>query len=172
MINLLFVFINLIVISVYDIWKMAKSEFLYWGYGEQVGAYNDSASQAASLSQFAIWYFYVVTSAFLLFSWEKALVNIACIVFLHWCGIEDLLYFLFARWIKLPQKYLDTHPQIKILGFGIPVSLYWLSVPRKIGFITIPSIIGFVCGKDVPGKRFVIFSMSAIVFITILSFII
>jgi hypothetical protein len=174
MINLLFILINLFVISVYDVWKMAKSELIYWGYGDDSTTvpgfgFNKQASEAASLSQFALFYFYVISSAFLLFTWQIALINIVCIIFLHWCGVEDLLYFLFTRWIKLPAKYLMTHPQIKILGFNIPAILPWLGVSRKIGFITVPSIIGTILGRYVPGKKFVILGLLAIIFISILS---
>ncbi len=168
--SLIFIFVNIAAISIYDIWKMAKSEFLYWGYGEQVGAFNAKASEAASLSQFALWYFYVMVTAFLLFSPLIALENIASIMFLHWCGVEDFLYFIFARWIKLPDKYLATHLQFKILGFGIPVNLPWLAEPRKIGFITIPSIIGLICGKNVDGKIFVIFASLMMILVAGISF--
>jgi hypothetical protein len=147
---------------------MSKSEFLYWGYGDLPGFYNPEASEAASLSQFAFWYFYVVVGAFLLFSPLTALLNIFAIIFLHWCGIEDLGYFLFARWIKLPPKYLATHPQIKILGFGIPETLPWLAKPRKIGPLIIPSIIGWLCGDQVPAKKFLALTISAILLIIIL----
>jgi hypothetical protein len=171
--NLLFIFAHLAAISIYDIWKMSKSELIYWGYNaDGKGNYNDSASEAASISQFAFWYFYVFFTAFSIFPLQIAIVNILCIIFLHWTGSEDLGFFIFSRWIKLPEKYKETHPSIKILGFEIPKNLSWLSRSRKVWIVTIPSLIGFVCGKEVEGKRFVLFAVSMIIIVVILQTII
>jgi hypothetical protein len=147
---------------------MAKSEMPYWGYDDNpttVPYVNKSASEWASLTQFVLFYVYMGLLAFAYFEPITAIVNIVCIAFLHWCGVEDLLYFLLSNIIKLPKEYLDTHPQI----LGIPKSLYWLSEPRKIWFVTIPSIIGFVCGKDVPRWKFLILTIIATTIIIILS---
>jgi hypothetical protein len=150
---------------------MAKSEFLYWGYGEEEGHYNDSASVAASVSQFAYCYYFLIITAFIFFPWQVALINILKFVIIHWCGGEDLGYFITSIWIRLPQKYLDTHPTIKIgkINTPIPVSLYWLAKPRVVFGITIPSVIGIVCGEEVQGIPFVIFSGSIIMVIAILT---
>jgi hypothetical protein len=148
--------------SVYDCWKMAKSEFLYWFYDDDLTTLprvNKSASEAASISQFAFWYYYVIVLAFVLFPWDEALINILGVMIWHWCGVEDLFYFLMSNFIKLPKEYLDSHPNY----LGIPDSLYWLSEPRKIWKITIPSIIGFVCGKEVKRWKFVLFTISVII---------
>jgi hypothetical protein len=169
MLNFLFRFIHLLAVSFYDCWKMTKSELVYWYEGKN---YIASASEAASVSQFAFWYFYVFVTAFILFDPLTALLNIVCVVFLHWCGVEDLLYYFWMRWFPPPAKYYEYHPMIKILGFEIPKSLYWLSRPRIVAGITIPSIIGFVCGKEVEAKRFVVFTTSMMVLVAVLSFIV
>ena len=169
MINLYFIFGNLLLWALYDLTKMSRSEMLYWGYDNDpntIPKVNKSASEWASLTQFGLFYIYTGALAFSMFDFLTAIVNIVCIIFLHWCGVEDLFYFLLSNIIKLPKEYLDTHPQT----FGIPKTLYWLAEPRKIWKITIPSIIGFACGEDVPGWKFVILSSSAIVSIIILSF--
>lgn len=165
MINLSFIFINLFIWALYDITKMSRSEMPYWGYDndpETVPKINKSASDWASLTQFALFYIYTGALAFAIwgFSWT-AWVNIGCIAFLHWCGVEDLFYFLLSNIIKLPKEYLDTHPQ----KLGIPDTLYWLAEKRY----GIPSIIGFVCGKDVPRWKFLLLTISAIIIIIYLS---
>ena len=167
MINLPFIFSNLLLWALYDIWKMAKSETLYWGYKPGATPYVDKqASEQASLSQFALLYTYTILLALSRFTLIDAGVNMGCIAFLHWCGVEDLKYFLLSNFITLPKEYLDSHPN----KLGIPDTLYWLALPRKVWFVTIPSIIGFVCGKDVPRWKFVLLSSSAILLIIILSF--
>jgi hypothetical protein len=172
MATLIFVFINLLIIACYDCYKMAKSEMIYWGYGVDSGAFNQLASDAASISQFILWYIYVFITAFAILPFFTALLNIALIGLLHWCGMEDLFFFLWARWIKLPIKYLAIHPTFNFLGFAIPTSLYWLSIPRKIGSITIPSLIGKVCGNEVQGKKFLTFTLSIIFIVIVLTIII
>lgn len=157
MINLPFIFGNKIIWALYDVTKMSKSEMPYWGYDNDpntVPKVNKEASDWASLTQFVLFYIYTGALAFAIwgFSWT-AWVNIGCIAFLHWCGVEDLFYFILSNWIKLPKEYLDTHPQ----KFGIPDTLYWLSEKRY----GIPSIIGFVCDEDVPRENFVVLTILA-----------
>jgi hypothetical protein len=144
---------------------MSRSEMPYWGYDNDpntIPKVNKSASEWASLTQFGLFYIYTIALSFATFEPITALVNIVCIIFLHWCGVEDLFYFLLSNIIKLPKEYLDSHPQT----FGIPKTLYWLSEKRY----GIPSIIGFACGKNVPGWKFVLLSSSAIILIIVLSF--
>jgi len=89
-------------------------------------------------------------------------VNMGCIAFLHWCGVEDLKYFLLSNFITLPKEYLDSHPN----KFGIPDTLYWLSKHRY----GIPSIIGFFCGEEVKRNRFLFLTITVILTTIILSF--
>ncbi len=165
MINLYFIFSNHLLWALYDLTKMSRSEMPYWGYDNDpntIPKVNKSASEWASLTQFILFYIYMGSLAFSIwgFSWT-AWINIACVAFLHWCGVEDLFYFLLSNIIKLPKEYLDTHPN----KLGIPDTLYWLAEKRY----GIPSIIGFVCGEDVLGWKFVLLSSSAIILIIILS---
>ncbi|MFA5382799.1 MAG: hypothetical protein WC356_06540 [Candidatus Micrarchaeia archaeon] len=150
---------------------MAKSELLYWGYDDDLSTIprvNKVASDWASLTQFALFYIYMGMFAFSIwgFSWT-AWINIFFVALNHWCGVEDLGYFLLSNFIKLPKEYLDLHPN----KFGIPDILYWLSEPRKIWKFTIPSIIGFVCGKEVKRWKFVLFTISVIILTILLSYI-
>ena len=169
MINLYFIFGNHLLWALYDLTKMSRSEMPYWGYDDDpdtIPKVNKSASEWASLTQFGLFYIYTIALSFATFEPITAIVNLICIVFLHWCGVEDLFYFLLSNIIKLPKEYTDSHPN----KLGIPDTLYWLALPRKVWFVTIPSIIGFVCGKDVPRWKFVILSSSAVLLIIRLSF--
>lgn len=173
MISLLFIFLNFLAICTYDAWKMTKSELIYWGYGgKEINAYDADASEAASISQYSLWYFYVIFTAIGYFGLLGGLINLLCILFLHWCGLEDFGYFTMTRWIKNPPKYIATHKFIRIFGIDFPEKAYWLGTPRKVWFFTIPSLMGFVCGTEVPAKKFVALVLSAVAFIILLSFII
>lgn len=166
MINLYFIFSNHLLWALYDLTKMSRSEMPYWGYDNDpntIPKVNKSASEWASLTQFILFYIYMGSLAFSIwgFSWT-AWISIACIAFLHWCGVEDLFYFLLSNWIKLPKEYTDSHPN----KFGIPDTLYWLAKPRY----GIPSIIGFFCGKEVRRNRFLFLTITVILTTIILSF--
>jgi hypothetical protein len=180
MINLLFIFGNILTCSFIDAWSMTKTILPYWGYcNAGFTGYNPTASEESaemnaqnSFSFFAFWYFYVIISAYLLFDWQAALVNIICIALLHWTGSEDLGYYLFVNTVfPNPPKYQTSHKFVKVLGLELPESLYWLATPRKIWFFTVPSVIGFVCGQKVEGRKFFFFAIS-IIAIVILSAII
>jgi hypothetical protein len=183
MIDLLFVFINLLVASLYDAWRMTRSVLIYWGYGASSdtsynpGISNDGtfASDEGELSMFAFWYFYVISLAVILYclgyySLGMAIGSVLSVLWLHWTGNEDLGYYFGLLFFKNPKKYEDTHEFVNVFGVQIPASLYWLALPRKIGFITIPSIIGWVCGKDVPGKKFVRFAVFNIILVVVLHY--
>ncbi len=167
--SLLFIYGNLLLWALYDLTKMAKSEMPYWGYDDDLSTIpkvNKSASDWASLTQFGLFYVYMGALAFSIwgfFGWE-VWINIFFVFLNHWCGVEDLLYFLLSNVIKLPKEYTDSHPNY----LGIPDTLYWLSEPRIVLGIKIPSIIGFVCGKDVPRLKFVLLTVSVIILIIIL----
>ena len=177
LLDLKFIFFFLLTMSMYDIWKMAKSEFLYWGYNPQhEGKLNPQASDAASISQFAWWYTNIFAASAVLYNLHyyaasTAIANIIALLWLHWTGNEDLFYFLFSKIIKLPKEYIETHPTFKLLVFDIPVKLPWLSNPRKVWFFSIPSIMGLVLGKDVPGKWFVTFALTNLAIITAIAYI-
>jgi hypothetical protein len=185
MLDLLFVFFFLISTSWKDIWTMTKVELIYWGYNpSRVSSYNPGntsgnnygASEAASVGQFLLMYFYAFAAAFVLYTtgiytWQTCVYSLSALIWLHWTGVEDLGYYLLERWFKNPQEYDETHPFYTIVGFHIPKNLSHLSRPRKVWFITIPSIIGFVCGQDVPGKKFLAFTLLNIVLVIIVSFI-
>jgi len=159
--SLLFIYGNLLLWALYDLTKMAKSEMPYWGYDDDLNTIpkvNKSASEWASLTQFGLFYIYMGALAFSVFGFWGAWINIFFVALNHWCGVEDLKYFLLSNVIKLPKEYTDSHPNY----CGIPNTLYWLSEPRY----GIPSIIGWVCGKDVPRWKFVIFT-TAIIIITV-----
>jgi hypothetical protein len=150
---------------------MAKSEMPYWGYDDDLSTtpkVNKSASDWASLTQFALFYIYMSALAFSIFGFWGAWINIFFVFLNHWCGVEDLKYFLLSNVIKLPKEYTDTHPNY----LGIPDSLYWLSEPRLLKFfrwtIKIPSVIGLICGKDVPRVKFVLLTILVIIITIIL----
>lgn len=172
MINLWFIFLNFIPVCLMDAWRMTKVMIPMWGYNSTgAGTYNADASDNGELSMFAFWYAYVIVLASILFSPLTALINIACIVWLHWTGSEDFGYYLALLLFKNPEKYEDTHVFVTVCGVQFPAELYWLGLPRKIGFITIPSILSFVCGKKVLGRKFVIFVILNIIFVIGLKFI-
>lgn len=178
-IDIRFVLFFLFTTSFKDIWTMAKSELPYWFYDDDpttIPHINEKASDAASISQFALMYFYALSAAFVLYnlgnySWQTVVGSLGALLWLHWTGTEDLGYYIFQRWIKFPKEYLDTHKFINILGWQIPINQSWLSRSRKVWFVNIPSIMGWVLGKDVPVKKFLIFVLLNIVLIVGLSFI-
>jgi hypothetical protein len=163
MVDLRFVYFVLLITSLRDVFTMAKSELIYWGYNKEgKGAYNEVASDNASLIQFAFMYSYAIVVDIVLWHFGyytiwKALGNIVFIAWLHWTGTEDFWFFVFSKWVKLPAEYIAKHPTWRISLFDFPRYLEWLSRPRKIGFITIPSIIGRFCGVKVPATNFVLF---------------
>lgn len=176
--DLIFLFFFLSSTSIKDIWNMAKSELIYWGYNpKHIGAYDETASDNSSKGQFGLMYFYALSAAiFLVISgyytiWEALFVMIKLVI-LHICGVEDIGYYFFERWIRFPKEYVETHEFVNILGWRLAKSLYWLSRPRKLWKITIPSLIGFVCGKDVIWWKFLILSISSIIIVAYVSLII
>jgi hypothetical protein len=101
MISLPFILVQLFAVALYDSYRQNKSESVYWYEGKYVAG----ASEASSIGQFGFWYFYVFFTAFTLFPFKIALINIGCIAFLHWCGVEDLFYYFWSRWIVQPDLY-------------------------------------------------------------------
>jgi hypothetical protein len=194
MLELIFALFFLSTTSVKDIYTMAKSEIRYWYCRPGCLPYVDqAASDAASVSQFALMYFYAAVFDILLlitgvFTLVMAIRAILTLGILHWFGVEDLWYYILQTWIKFPKEYLETHQFINIGGFGVkinlhwkvisiklpvlftvPVSLYWLSKARKFWIFKFPSIIGKICGPEVEGKKFVALSASALIIVIVLS---
>lgn len=134
MIILWFIFLQHAFIGFYDIWQMAKAEYPYW----LAGGYNQPASDATSYGQFIFWYAEVLLSlAFVAPDLTTFAATLASIIFLHWCGLEDFMYYFFERWIQMPARYWQIHAGRNILGWRLPEELYWLARPREIGPITI-----------------------------------
>jgi hypothetical protein len=177
-IDFIFIFFFLISTSVKDIYNMAKSELIYWGYNpKHLGAYDETASDNSSKGQFGLMYFYAFTAAFVLvmlghYTIWKALWTLLRLGILHWCGVEDLGYYFFERWIRFPKEYVETHEFVNILGWRLAKNLPWLSRVRKVWIFKIPSLIGFVCGKDVVWWKFLILSIFSIILAVYISFII
>jgi hypothetical protein len=133
MMNLAFILAQFVFISLFDIWQMAKAEILYWNRGW----YDQAASENTSLGQFAFWYAEVIVCliGYYGLSW-KALIVLMQILFLHYSGLEDYLFFVFATWIKLPEIWWTRRESVKILFWRLPAIMPWLSEPR----IGIPSL--------------------------------
>lgn len=118
----------------------------------------------------------VLLGVFGYFKWYEVLTNLLTVGLWHWCGAEDLGYAIVSMipGFNHPPKYYEYHPATRVCGIELPKESYWLSKPRKFKLfkwtITIPSVIGFVCGKDVPGWKFVLLSSSAALLIIVLSF--
>jgi hypothetical protein len=149
---------------------MAKSELIYW----EKGGYNEKASDAASISQFALWYLYIILTGigFIGFNFSL-LVTILCITLLHFAGLEDFLFYICAKRILLPDSYWKDQESLVILGVRLPKSLYWLSRPRKIGPITITNWLMIIAaGKDVKAWRFVVCVAVSLGLVVYLSFVI
>ena len=144
---LLFIAIQFILISLYDIWQMAKAEIVYW---EDINAalpnltpeqqvaiqqQKTAGSNATSLGQFVFWYSEILLS--ILGFWGTtplALIILGLIMFLHYSGLEDWLYFVFASFIEIPESWWAYHSSIKILFWKFPTELPWLA-ETKLGFI-------------------------------------
>jgi hypothetical protein len=156
-INLWFVFGMFMPISLYDCYKMAKSELPYW----MKGGYQEEPSEAASMSQFALWYFFCFliisiiqyfTAPSIFIGILNVILNVTCIVLLHYAGLEDVLFYAAAmiKGFELPDTYWENRGWDKIFGIRFPRRLEWLARTRKIGWMTIKSKwIPMFAGKDV-----------------------
>jgi hypothetical protein len=112
MTNCIIIFFNFIFISVYDIWQMAKAETLYWN---RAGIDQD-ASNATSVGQFAFWYAEIILLLVMVYGLSfSALITLLSIMFLHYAGLEDVLYYVFERWIPLPERTWQN----RIIRFGV-----------------------------------------------------
>jgi hypothetical protein len=175
-IDLRFVFFFLLSTSFRDIWNMSKTELPSWGYNpEHKGVYIPSASEASSIGQFVLMYFYVAIASLVLYNlgyyiWQIALCNILAIGWLHWTGSEDLGYYAFEIILRHPKEYETTHAYYNICGFHIPKLLPWLARTRKLWFIKIPSIMKVFCGVEIEGKKFVAFALLNIIIIVALAY--
>jgi hypothetical protein len=104
-------------------------------------------------------------------------VTLAGIIFLHWAGLEDLLYFIediFLQW--LPESWWKTREQIKITATRrLPKFVPWMIVPKKIWFISIPMLWvrmftgnGGQDGQDVKFWRFAVGVLVAVIIVVII----
>jgi hypothetical protein len=150
--QLLFQILQFIAISLFDLWQMAKKELLYWeaimdtlpflppDVEEDTLILKNTASENISVGQFIFWFAEV---ALMLIFWSGytfvSLVMFLCTVFLFYAGVEDLMFFLFSRWIKLPESWWRSREVIHILGFRLPKYMPWLPRTRQIGKLKIPS---------------------------------
>jgi hypothetical protein len=177
-IDLRFVLFFSLSTSFRDIWNMAKVELPSWGYrSDHVGEFDAETSDQSSIAQFALMYIYAASAALVLYltgyySWQVSVCSLTSLAWLHWTGNEDLGYYVFQKMIKFPKEYIDTHKFISVCGFQIPLNLDWLSRTRKVWFVPIPSIMGWVLGKDVPGKKFVIFALANLALVIALAYLI
>jgi hypothetical protein len=112
----------------------------------KIGYEPKEESEAASVSQFALWYFFAAVIAYLLFGLSfigiiNIILNLACIVLLHYAGLEDVLFYTVAMipYFALPREYWTDRICQWIFGVRFPSYLPWLARTRKVLWMTIKS---------------------------------
>jgi hypothetical protein len=161
----------------YDCWQMAKAELKYWElikyflqnstYADKITLCNEmkeEASNATSIGQFLFWYLNIIGTLMIFsISWHALLV-LGCIMLLHYTGLEDILFFVWANIIPLPNSWWESHKDVRILGIRFPIELPWLAKNRTIGNITIgrgPII--FLTGEEIDAVRLITLNVSIII---------
>lgn len=144
---IIFIIVQFLIIALYDIWQMAKAELLYWemlsititndAIDTQDNAYKlkEKASENTSIGQFVFWYAEVIIGILALWGLSiTSAIVLGLIMFLHYSGLEDWLFFVFANYIKLPDAWWRNRVSTEILFWKFPASLDWLAKTR-FGFI-------------------------------------
>jgi hypothetical protein len=144
---LLFIAIVFNVIALTDLIYL-KGEEMYW----RLGAYNKTASTLTGYGEFGLFYALIgVALAYSNLTWTDRGIILGVIIFLHVCGVEDFLFYLYEPLI--PAWDRENGKQAEFLFWRFPKELYWLE--------TSP-ILKLVCGKGIPLKRFLVFVLSVI----------
>ena len=171
----LFIILQFILCALYDVWQMAKAELIYWealnNASPEALKLKQQASNNTSLGQFAFWYSEIFVSIFAFwgFSWIASII-LALILFLHYSGLEDWLYFVFSSFIKLPDSWWASRKTVKILFWKFPEQLPWLAVTR-LGFIH-SYWIPLWAGSQVDAKRFTVCVAVSLLIVSIILWII
>jgi hypothetical protein len=178
MLWIIFLVINLV--ALFDILQMSSSEFKYWKalmkaltnapeeVKVEVAEIRKQASEGMSQSQFGVLYIALALMllGITLEGWIDYITPFRIffsVLFLHYCGFEDLIYYLLSRWIKIPEWWWEEiidgqqRETVNILGFRLPKYLSHLSETRKVLCVPVkPYWIILFAGKKVEIYRFIL----------------